>query len=283
MSKEVLISDIDGTILTNGSKVSHVVDYLNSKKLPIHLLTNRQESTRNETIAELDGVGIKYETLTMNEGSDKSGVFKKSKVKKMMDDGISPIEFVDDSVANRNAVASLGIKVTDPKTIQTLDCGVSSIKKPMTLEESLKALKAAFSGKNAEAEAMSKELSALKEANETLNAEFKTVKENLEASAAIVAERDSAIAKIEELTKALAASEQIKAEASAQIESVAKKSASIAASVGVAPLEITSAEVTAPKTNEEIWSEYCGMKDQAAKQAFYNKNRSAIISHLGIK
>ena len=166
---------------------------------------------------------------------------------------------------------------------RSLDCGVSSIQKPMTLEESLKALKAAFSGKSAEAEAMAKEMSALKEANEKLTAEFKTVSENLQASAAIVAERDSAIAKIEELTKALAASEQVKAEASAQIESVAKKSASIAASVGVAPVEISAGEITAPKTNEEIWAEYCGMKDQAAKQSFYNKNRSAIIAHLGIK
>jgi len=153
----------------------------------------------------------------------------------------------------------------------------------MTLEESLKALKSAFSGKSAEAEAMAKELSALKEANATLVADFKTAKENLEASAAIVAERDSAIAKIEELTKALAASEQVKAEASAQIESVAKKSAQIAASVGVTPVEISAGDASTPKSNEEIWTEYCGMKDQAAKQAFYNKNRSAIIAHLGIK
>ena len=163
-----------------------------------------------------------------------------------------------------------------------LDYGVSLIKK-MTLEESLKALKSAFSGKTAEAEAMSKELASLKQANETLNAEFKAVSEKLEATSAIVAERDSALAKIEELTKALATSEQVKAEASAQIESVAKKSASIAASVGVAPVEITAGEMSAPKSNEEIWAEYCGMKDQTAKQAFYNKNRSAIIAHLGIK
>lgn len=154
----------------------------------------------------------------------------------------------------------------------------------MTLEESLKALKTAFSGKSAEAEAMSKELSEAKAKNETLSAEFEALKEKLEATSAIVAERDSAIAKIEELTKALASAETIKAEACAQIETVAKKSASIVASAGVVPVEISSADnVASAKSNEEIWAEYCGIKNPTEKVAFYNKNRSAIISHLGIK
>ena len=154
----------------------------------------------------------------------------------------------------------------------------------MTLEESLKALKTAFSGKSAEAEAMAKDLSEAKAKNETLSAEFEALKEKLEATSAIVAERDSAIAKIEELTKALASAETIKAEAVAQIETVAKKSASIVASAGVVPVEISSADnVASAKSNEEIWTEYCGIKNPTEKVAFYNKNRSAIISHLGIK
>jgi Ni,Fe-hydrogenase III component G len=153
----------------------------------------------------------------------------------------------------------------------------------MTLEESLKALKTAFSGKSAEAEAMSKDLSEAKAKNETLTAEFEAMKEKLEATSAIVAERDSAIAKIEELTKALASAETVKAEAVAQIETVAKKSASIVAAAGVVPVEISSADNVTPKSNEEIWTEYCGIKNPTEKVAFYNKHRSAIISHLGIK
>jgi Ni,Fe-hydrogenase III component G len=153
----------------------------------------------------------------------------------------------------------------------------------MTLEESLKALKTAFSGKSAEAESMAKDLSEAKSKNETLTAEFEALKEKLESTSAIVAERDSAIAKIEELTKALASAESVKAEAVAQIETVAKKSASIVASAGVVPVEISSADNVASKSNEEIWKEYCEMKNQSEKQAFYNKNRSAIIAHLGIK
>lgn len=153
----------------------------------------------------------------------------------------------------------------------------------MTLEESLKALKAAFTNKSGEAEAMAKEMSELKSKNDTLAAEYATVVEKLEASAAVIADRDSAIAKVEELTKALAASESLKAEAAKQIESVGKVAAKIVASVGVSPVEISAADSAVQKTPEEVWTEYCAMKDPAKKQAFYNANRAAIVLHLGIK
>ena len=153
----------------------------------------------------------------------------------------------------------------------------------MTLEESLKALKAAFTSKSGEAEAMAKEMSELKAKNDTLAAEYAAVAEKLEASAALVAERDSAIANVVELTKALAASESLKAEASKQIETVGKVAAKIVASVGVQPVEISAADNAAAKSPEETWTEYCSIKEPAAKLAFYNKNRAAIVAHLGIK
>ena len=153
----------------------------------------------------------------------------------------------------------------------------------MTLEESLKALKAAFTSKSGEAEAMAKEMSELKAKNDTLAAEHAAVVEKLEASAALVAERDSAISKVEELTKALAASEALKAEASKQIESVGKVAAKIVASVGVQPVEISAADNAVAKSPEEVWTEYCSMKEPSAKLAFYNKNRAAIVAHIGIK
>jgi len=153
----------------------------------------------------------------------------------------------------------------------------------MTLEESLKALKAAFTSKSGEAEAMAKEMSELKAKNETLAAEYAAVTEKLEASAAVIADRDAAVSKVEELTKALAASEALKAEASKQIESVGKVAAKIVASVGVQPVEISAADNAVQKTPEEVWTEYCAMKDPAKKQAFYNANRAAIVAHLGIK
>lgn len=155
----------------------------------------------------------------------------------------------------------------------------------MTLEQSLKALKSAFTSKASEAESFAKELSAAKAKNDTLAAELEGLKEVAANAAGFVAERDAAIAKVAELTKALAEANAVKAQAVSQIESVGKVAAKIAASVGVAPAEISPADAVAEssKSDEEIWTEYCGIKDSAQKVAFYNKNRARILAHVGIK
>ena len=157
----------------------------------------------------------------------------------------------------------------------------------MTLEESFKALKSAFSNKTAEAESHAKELSALKAKNETLAAELATLSEKLEEAKVAVAQRDELAAKIEELTASLAKTEKLKSEAVSQIETVGKKAAQIVAAAGASPVEINPAVLgdakSANKTGAELWDEYLKMPAGAEKQKFYNQNRSAIIAHLGYK
>jgi len=151
----------------------------------------------------------------------------------------------------------------------------------MTLEQSLKALKSAFSGKSAEVDALSAQISTLKAANESLSAELGLAVEKLDANAGVVAERDALAAKVDELTKALAESNKVKAEAVSQIETVGKKAAAIVASVGAAPVEL--AVEASNKVAADVWAEYLDIKDPVAKAAFYTKNRPAIIAHLGLK
>ena len=147
----------------------------------------------------------------------------------------------------------------------------------MTLEQSLKALKEAFTGKSKEAEALAESHAKLASENKELTAKISA----LEVEAAKVAELSKEIA---ELSEKLAESEKLKKAAVTQIETVGKKSAEIAASVGVAPVEINPAtEASAPKSNAEIWEAYISEKDNAKKQAFYNANRTQIMAHLGIK
>ena len=155
----------------------------------------------------------------------------------------------------------------------------------MTLEETLKALKSAFSNKSAEAEAHAKEIAELKAKNDTLAAEFAAVAEKLEASAGAVAERDELKSKVEELLNALASTEKKKNEVVTQIESVGKKAAVIIAAAGATPVEITASNVEngKAKTGAEIWDEYLKMPQGKEKQAFYIKHRSAIVEHLGYK
>lgn len=151
----------------------------------------------------------------------------------------------------------------------------------MTLEQSLKALKSAFSGKSAEVDALNAQVATFKSANESLAAELALANEKLEANAGAVAERDSLAAKVEELTKALAESNKVKAEAVSQIETVGKKAAAIVASVGAAPVDLPVEAST--KVAADVWAEYLDIKDPVAKAAFYTKNRAAIIAHLGLK
>jgi len=155
----------------------------------------------------------------------------------------------------------------------------------MTLEETLKALKSAFSNKSAEAEAHAKEIAELKAKNDTLAAEFAAVAEKLEASAGAVAERDELKFKVEELLNALASTEKKKNEVVTQIESVGKKAAVIIAAAGATPVEITAGNVEngKAKTGAEIWEEYLKMPQGKEKQSFYLKHRSAIVEHLGYK
>ena len=153
----------------------------------------------------------------------------------------------------------------------------------MTLEQSLKALKSAFTSKSGEAEAMSKEISELKAKNTELVSASASAAKDLKALASARSERDEAISKIEELTKALAASEELKKQAVSQIETAGKKAASIAASVGVSPVEISASDSATAKTNEEVWADYCAITNAGEKVAFYNKHRHQIVAHLGIK
>jgi hypothetical protein len=295
LSQAAIITDIDGTILEKGFPVDAVISYIVGHGADVIVLTNRPDSDRVDTEKQLADAGLAYSVLLMNPGSDPASVFKKSSVQDLIDNGIEPMEFIDDSLANRNAVKSLGIKVTDPADIikkadrgehpetQSLDCRVGSILKQMTLEQSLKALKAAFTSKTGEAEAMSKEMADLKASNISLKEQLKAASSFMEAAKVVEAQRDEAIAKIEEITKSLAVAEATKVEAVKQIETAGKKAASIAASVGVTPVEISAADSAVSKTPEEVWNEYLAIKNPAEKLAFYNKNRASIVAHLGVK
>jgi len=153
----------------------------------------------------------------------------------------------------------------------------------MTIEETVKALKSAFTSKSSEVEKLANELKESLAKNEALGAEVELLKEKAEAYDSLMREKSEASAKAEELAKALAESEKLKADAVSQIETVGKKAAAIASSVGVEPVEISAADGQTNKSPEEAWNEYVSMKDPAKKLAFYKTNQKAIFAHLGVK
>jgi len=153
----------------------------------------------------------------------------------------------------------------------------------MTLEERLNSLKEAFTGKTAEVEAKASEVASLSAKVEELTAAMSAKDASLAEFAA----------KVEDLTAKLAAADEIRAKAedqakeiSASQETADKKAAAIAASVGVAPLEVTPAEVAASsKSDEDITAEWVALKQSDPKAAsdFYGKNRAAILRSAGLR
>lgn len=116
-----IISDIDGTVFDNGEPMKPVIAYIKKKSSDIIFLTNRPESERRKTIADLKKVGIKYKRLIMNNMKMSAPKFKKMIVENLLADKENPIEileFIDDRIDNRNAIRSVGgIRVTDPAEI----------------------------------------------------------------------------------------------------------------------------------------------------------------------
>lgn len=152
----------------------------------------------------------------------------------------------------------------------------------MTLEETLKSFKAAFSGKSEELDKANARIASLESEKSELAEKLSELSKSSADASKLAAERDEALLKLDEMTKALEAAERQKVAAVEQIEEVGEKSAKIAASVGVAPVEI-AANAGEQKSPEEVWNDYMKISDPAEKLAFYNKNRASIIQHLGIR
>lgn len=159
----------------------------------------------------------------------------------------------------------------------------------MNLEDTLTALKEAFTGKSAEAETHAKALAEAQALVSAKDAELSTatalvesVKADKVALEAKVASLEAENAKMKEAMElAIAAS----VEAKAKVESAGKKAAQIAASVGVDAVEISPAVAEAAKSNEDIAAEWAVLrqKDPKAASEFYTKHRTAIIAAAGLR
>ena len=119
MSK--IISDIDGTIVNFGRPIKAVCNWLNEKAdagYDIVYLTNRPESDRKKTVAELKKLKVpspNSASLIMNDTGKDAPEFKSEVISRMIDDGEDIYAFIDDRPDTRYAVRKLGdILVLDP-------------------------------------------------------------------------------------------------------------------------------------------------------------------------
>jgi|GEM_PF-892041 len=292
---QIIITDIDGTILDAGQPVLRVINYIKAEGYPVVILTNRPESDRANTTEDLKATGLDYLRLIMNGGKTPAPEFKAGEVKKLLDEGFEVDDFIDNDPANRAAVEALGVYVLDPDEITdesedeedenmpmnglaaSITAKTNLPKKAsvsMTIEDKLstavllaQALTAERDDLRATVEKLTvgavDELTAIKADLVTKEASLSALTVSLEKA---VAERDAFAAKIAEL-------ESTKVSAS-------KEAAKIAASVGVEPTAIIpGSDNVAAKV--DALAVFNSLTDPVAKADYFAKNAQAI--YAGIK
>jgi HK97 family phage prohead protease len=114
----IVVCDIDDTLIAGGELVERVYAFVDELEGDLYLVTGRPESQREETVAELDSLGIDYDALVMNDGSTAGSTeFKKGAAEKLLKT-YNIILAVENNPDAREAYKSLGIKTLDPADIE---------------------------------------------------------------------------------------------------------------------------------------------------------------------
>lgn len=109
-----VIVDIDGTLISGGRLIEKTYAYIDDMQdTKIFIVTGRNDSTRAETEAELDSLGVNYDRLFMNPGSSAdTPAFKKATAESLLKE-YNVILAIDNNPANRAAYRELGITALD--------------------------------------------------------------------------------------------------------------------------------------------------------------------------
>ena len=281
-----IVTDIDGTILSEeGQPIQAVIDYIKDNSEEIVVLTARYESKREQTIADLKQTGLDYEALVMmpDDYSGSATELKADQVKSLIEADMPVDEFIDNDEDNRQAVAALGVKVTDPD-----DLSGNSDSDDSEPDSDGYAFSVRAKGRN-----MEPNLSLTPEqlvASLTDKATILSIESATKDAALASLEQSAAAEKADlsnQLANALAAVQSLKDEltaANAKVLALEESSvtasdeaAKIAAKMGVSPLAATPAGEPEAIKPESILAKYEAL-DGAERQAFFRANKRAIFA-----
>ncbi|NBV26045.1 MAG: hypothetical protein EBR99_01845 [Actinobacteria bacterium] len=278
-----IFTDIDDTILKDGQPVQKVIDYIDEVAEEVVVLTNRPESDRKKTVADLEAIDFEYDSLIMNDSGSEAPVFKAGVIKAELD-AKRPVDlFIDNRADTRKAVAALGVEVMDPANVPdvaeeddaeempALDANNSKPAKYMTIEEQLLEASAALSGITAERDDLRATVEKL-----TVGAAAELEQLKVEASV-----KDASIASLTEAVKAIeaeaAALKAAALEAESTKVSASKEAAKIAASVGVVPVALPQGD-GAPAEAVNHYAAFMALPvGSKERNAYFEAHKSAII------
>ena len=125
-AEDVVIVDIDGTLIAGGQGIQKNVDYVNAlwEKYYIYIVTGRGEDEEDATVTQLQEAGVRYDDIEFNEDlSIPSPEYKGNKAADILSER-NVVLAIDNDPASRRAYSNQGIKTLDPKTIKTGDMPV---------------------------------------------------------------------------------------------------------------------------------------------------------------
>ena len=287
-----IFTDIDDTILKDGQPVEKVVRFIDETAEEVVVLTNRPESDREKTVADLEAIGCEYDALIMNDSGEEAPAFKAKVVKAELDAGRPVDLFIDNRSDTREAVAALGVEVMAPEDIPEVveeeevedeveeevapsakAVAVANFRRVnMTIEEQLVQAAASLAGLTAERDDLRATVEKL------------TVGASSEAEALKV-EAAAKDAKLAELTAALEASSKEASELKAKVAELeagkataSKEAAKIVASFGTEPVELPKGDSPAKMSAADIKAAYLALPAGQARIAFFNAHKAALIS-----
>lgn len=130
-----VICDIDGTLISNGELNDKVYEFVSSMDALLFIVTGRPESQRDDTVAELDALGVSYDKLEMNDGSTAdSPEYKKGVAEKLLET-YNVILAVENDEQTRANYEALGIDAVNPSEIDSIDSEGAGDVQPMDGED----------------------------------------------------------------------------------------------------------------------------------------------------
>ena len=129
-SNEVVIVDVDGTVLNGSEGIQKNIDYVNElgKEYYIHIVTGRMANEREKTASDLHSAGVIYNALTLNDTDMTSPEYKKETAKEISKTKTIKLA-IDNGDSARAAYRSLGIETLNPTSITAGDNSRSEMKK----------------------------------------------------------------------------------------------------------------------------------------------------------
>jgi HK97 family phage prohead protease len=116
--QKIIISDIDGTLITGGRLIQKTYDYIQSLEGNLFIVTGRPASQRSETSAQLRELGVRYSRLIMNNSSTASSPeYKKATAERLLKT-YNVVAAIENNPTALGYYRALGIHGVNPASIK---------------------------------------------------------------------------------------------------------------------------------------------------------------------